>query len=106
EATTSLVNRLRNDVLPGVEADAGIDLHLTGWTAISVDFTDYLASRLALFFGAVLVMSFLLLMTVFRSILVPLKAVVMNLLSIGAAYGIVVAVFQWGWLSDLTGVAP
>ena len=55
-------------------------------------------------FAAVLILSFLLLMVVFRSILVPLKAVVMNLLSVGAAYGILVAIFQWGWLSDLIGV--
>ena len=55
---------------------------------------------------AVLVLSFLLLMVVFRSLLVPLKAVIMNLLSIGAAYGIMVALFQWGWLSDITGVQP
>ena len=53
-----------------------------------------------------LILSFLLLMTVFRSLLVPLKAVIMNLLSIGAAYGIVVAVFQWGWLGDIIGVQP
>ena len=59
-----------------------------------------------IFFGAVLTLSFLLLMVVFRSLLVPLKAVIMNLLSIGAAYGVVVALFQWGWLSDLTGVQP
>ena len=65
-----------------------------------------MAERLPIFFGAVLVLSFLLLMVVFRSLLVPLKAVIMNLLSIGAAYGIVVALFQWGWLSDLTGVQP
>jgi RND superfamily putative drug exporter len=57
------------------------------------------------FIGLVLLLSFLLLMTVFRSLLVPLKAVVMNLLSIGAAYGVIVAVFQWGWLKDLIGVA-
>jgi RND superfamily putative drug exporter len=54
--------------------------------------------------GAVLILSFLLLMVVFRSILVPLKAVVMNLLSIGAAYGVIVAIFQWGWGKDLIGV--
>ena len=53
-----------------------------------------------------LTLSFLLLMLVFRSLLVPLKAVIMNLLSIGAAYGVVVALFQWGWLSDITGVQP
>ena len=59
-----------------------------------------------IFFGAVLTLSFLLLMLVFRSLLVPLKAVIMNLLSIGAAYGVIVALFQWGWLSDMTGVQP
>jgi RND superfamily putative drug exporter len=106
EATTSLVNRLRDDVLPTVESAAGVDVAITGFTAVGVDFSDYLASRLPYFFAAVLVLSFLLLMTVFRSVLVPLKAVVMNLLSIGAAYGVVVAIFQWGWLSDLTGVEP
>ena len=70
---------------------------ISGTVAVTTDFGDYLASRLPYFLGAVLILSFLLLMVVFRSILVPLKAVVMNLLSIGAAYGIVVAVFQWGW---------
>jgi RND superfamily putative drug exporter len=106
EATTELVDRLRDDVLPAVEADAGVDLAVTGTVAVNLDFSDYLASRLPYFFGAVLALSFLLLMVVFRSLLVPLKAVVMNLLSIGAAYGIVVALFQWGWLSDVTGVQP
>jgi RND superfamily putative drug exporter len=79
---------------------------LTGTVAVNTDFSDYLESRLPYFFAAVLLLSFLLLMVVFRSLLVPLKAVVMNLLSIGAAYGIVVALFQWGWLSDITGVQP
>jgi RND superfamily putative drug exporter len=64
----------------------------------------YMGERMPIFFGAVLALSFLLLMVVFRSLLVPLKAVIMNLLSIGAAYGIIVALFQWGWLSDITGV--
>jgi len=106
EATTELVSRLRGDVLPTVGRATGIAVSVTGGVAVNVDFSDYLAARLPLFFGAVLGLSFLLLMTVFRSVLVPLKAVVMNLLSIGAAYGIVVAVFQWGWLSDLSGVEP
>jgi len=106
EDTTSLVNRLRDDVLPDIEAEAGTEISLTGFTAVGVDFSDYLAARLVYFFAAVLVLSFLLLMTVFRSVLVPLKAVIMNLISIGAAYGVVVAVFQWGWLSDLSGVEP
>ncbi len=65
-----------------------------------------MSERMPIFFGGVLTLSFLLLMLVFRSLLVPLKAVIMNLLSIGAAYGIIIALFQWGWLSDLTGVEP
>jgi RND superfamily putative drug exporter len=106
EATTELVNRLRDDILPDVTAGSGLDVAVAGGVAIGVDFTDYLSERLPYFFAAVLGLSFLLLMVVFRSLLVPLKAVVMNLLSIGAAYGIVVAVFQWGWgggLLDIEG---
>jgi putative drug exporter of the RND superfamily len=69
-----------------------------------LDFADYTASRLPWFVGTVLLLSFLLLLAAFRSLLVPLKAVAMNLLSIGAAYGVVVAVFQWGWGASLIGV--
>jgi RND superfamily putative drug exporter len=76
-----------------------------GLTPAIVDFSDYMADRLPWFIGTVLVLSFILLMAVFRSLLVPLKAVVMNLISIGAAYGILVAVFQWGWGSSLIGVS-
>ncbi|MEZ5217991.1 MAG: MMPL family transporter [Ilumatobacteraceae bacterium] len=75
-----------------------------GQTAIFKDFADFLSARLPIFMGTVLVLSFILLMAVFRSILVPLKAVILNLLSIAAAYGIVVAVFQWGWFGGLFGV--
>jgi RND superfamily putative drug exporter len=106
EATQDLIERLRSDVLPPVEEAAGFEVAVTGMVAVNIDFTDYLASRMPYFFTAVLALSFLLLMVVFRSLLVPLKAVIMNLLSIGGAYGIVVALFQWGWLSDLTGVQP
>jgi RND superfamily putative drug exporter len=106
EATVALLKRLRNDVLPPQEAAAGVDVAVTGAVAVSQDFSNYLESRLPYFFIAVLAVSFLLLMVVFRSLLVPLKAVIMNLLSIGAAYGIVVALFQWGWLGDITGVQP
>ncbi|HEX2047856.1 MAG TPA: MMPL family transporter [Acidimicrobiales bacterium] len=105
-ATTSTVNRLREQVLPPAEARTGVDVAVTGGVPVQVDFSNYLTDRLPLFFAAVLGLSFLLLMTVFRSVLVPLKAVLMNLLSLGAAYGVVVAVFQWGWLSDITGVEP
>ena len=99
-ATTDLVHRLRNHVIP----DSGLHSRVGGFTAASQDFSEYLGARLPLLIGAVLVLSFLLLMAVFRSLLVPLKAVIMNLLSIGAAYGVVVAVFQWGWGKNLIGV--
>jgi putative drug exporter of the RND superfamily len=104
--TTATVNRLRDQVIPPAEASTGVDVALTGGVPVGVDFSNYLADRLPLFFSVVLGLSFLLLMTVFRSVLVPLKAVLMNLLSIGAAYGVAVAVFQWGWLSAITGVEP
>jgi len=105
-ATTDLVDRLRDEVLPPAAAAAGVDVSVTGTVAVNADFSDYLSTRLPYLFGVVLTLSFLLLMVVFRSLLVPLKAVIMNLLSIGAAYGVVVALFQWGWLSDITGVQP
>jgi RND superfamily putative drug exporter len=106
ESTTELVNRLRDDVLPPVEESAGTDILVTGLVAANVDMSAYMGERMVIFFAAVLTLSFLLLMVVFRSLLVPLKAVIMNLLTIGAAYGVVVALFQWGWFSDLTGVQP
>jgi putative drug exporter of the RND superfamily len=93
-------------VLVESEAALSTEILVTGQVPATVDFSDYLSSRMPWFFVAVLTLSFLLLMTVFRSVLVPLKAVVMNLLSIAAAYGITVAVVQWGWLGDLTGLAP
>ncbi|WP_421119587.1 MMPL family transporter [Aquihabitans daechungensis] len=106
EETTDLVQRLRTDVLPPLDEQVGAEILVTGSVAVSIDFADLLAGRLPYFFAAVLILSFLLLMAVFRSLLVPLKAVIMNLLSIGAAYGIIVALFQWGWIGDVTGVEP
>jgi putative drug exporter of the RND superfamily len=104
EATTALVNDLRDQVLPAATDGTGLDVAVTGNVAVSVDFTEYLSARIPWFFGIVLALSFLLLMAVFRSVLVPLKAVVMNLISIGASFGLVVAVFQWGWAKDLVGI--
>jgi RND superfamily putative drug exporter len=98
--TARLVQHLRDDVIPA----SGVAALVGGGTAVAADFSAYLGERTPYLFGAVLILSFLLLMVVFRSILVPLKAVVMNLLSVGAAYGILVAIFQWGWLSGLIGV--
>jgi RND superfamily putative drug exporter len=105
-ATTELVHQLRTNVLSAVEAQLGADVYVTGTVAVLSDFSDFLASKLLVFLLVVLTASFLLLMVVFRSILVPLKAVLLNLLSIGAAYGVVVAVFQWGWGSSLLGIGP
>ncbi len=106
QETTQLVHRLRGRVLPPVEQAAGTDVLVSGFVAGNVDMSSHLGARMPVFFGAVLALSFLLLMVVFRSLLVPLKAVIMNLLSIGAAYGVVIALFQWGWFSDITGVQP
>ena len=103
-ATEDLVTHLRQDVLDPIEAQAGVRLPVTGVVAANIDFADFIAKRLPIFFGAVLALSFLLLMIVFRSLLVPLKAVIMNLLSIGAAFGVVVAIFQWGWGGSLVGL--
>jgi RND superfamily putative drug exporter len=104
QATEDTLHRLRDDVIPTATEGTGIDVAVTGQTAVSADFSEYLGDRLPLFIGVVLALSFLLLMAVFRSLLVPLKAVVMNLISIGASYGLVVMVFQWGWGKDLVGI--
>ena len=105
-ATEDLVHRMRDEVIPPALDGTGLDALVAGQVAFNIDISDYLAGRIPIFFAAVLGASFLLLTAVFRSLVVPLKAVVMNMLSIGAAYGVVVAVFQWGWLGDLTGVEP
>ena len=106
EETAHLVSRLHDEILPPVEDSTGADVLVTGLVAANIDMSQYMSERMPIFFGAVLALSFLLLMVVFRSLLVPLKAVIMNLLSIAAAYGVVVALFQWGWLSDITDVQP
>ncbi len=105
-ATEDLVHRMRNEVIPVALDGTGVDALVAGQVAFNIDISDYLAGRIPIFFAAVLGASFLLLMAVFRSLVVPLKAVVMNMLSIGAAYGVAVAVFQWGWLGGVFGVEP
>jgi RND superfamily putative drug exporter len=91
--TSATLGRVR-DLVPA-------NVAVSGLTAMTDDLTNQLSESLPIFIGAILAASFLLLMVVFRSVAVPLKAAVMNLLSIGGAYGVVVAVFQWGWLADL-----
>jgi putative drug exporter of the RND superfamily len=103
-ATTDLVNRLRETTLPPVARATGASFYLAGSTAIGVDFSRVLADKLPLFIGVVVALAALLLLIVFRSLVIPLQAAVMNLLSIGASLGVAVAVFQYGWLSSLVGV--
>ncbi|MCU0268571.1 MAG: MMPL family transporter [Acidimicrobiales bacterium] len=104
QATNDLVHRLRDSTLPTATSDTGVTALVGGPTAGFIDQSDKIADRLLWFIAAVVSLSFLLLMIVFRSILVPLKAALLNLLSIGAAYGVVVAVFQWGWGRSLIGL--
>ena len=103
-ATTNLVNRLRKDVLPPLERRSGVPVLVGGFTAGAIDFSHVLSTKLPLFFAIVILLSALLLLLVFRSLLIPLQAAVLNLLTVGAALGVTVAVFQWGWLGGLLGV--
>ena len=104
QATSDLVHRLRDTTLPEATAATDATALVGGPTAGFIDQSDKIAGRLLWFIAAVVMLSFLLLMMVFRSILVPLKAALLNLLSIGAAYGVVVAIFQWGWGRSLIGL--
>jgi RND superfamily putative drug exporter len=102
-ATQQLVGRLRSQVLPATAA-TGAHTYVGGTTASFIDLSHRVSSRLLLFIATVIALSFMLLMCVFRSVLIPLKAALMNLLSIGAAYGVIVAIFQKGWGAGLVGV--
>ena len=103
-ATGELVRRLRTDL--GTATDGtGMEAHVGGATATLLDLTKQVTKYLPIVIGAVVIGAFILLTLVFRSILVPLKAAIMNLLSIGAAYGVVVAVFQWGWAKQAVGIS-
>jgi len=105
-ATTTLVNHLRDAVLPQVQRATNTHILVGGATASTVDFSHVLSSKLPLFIAIVLILSAILLGVVFRSVIVPLQAAVMNLLSIGASLGVIVAIFQWGWLGSVVGVTP
>jgi RND superfamily putative drug exporter len=104
KATADLVHHVRDDLVPAAAQGTSVVVEVGGLPAIVDDFSAYTFRMLPVVVGLVLALSFVLLMTVFRSILVPLKAVVMNLLSVGVAYGVMVAVFQWGWGASLFGV--
>ena len=98
------IERLRSEVIPAVLDDSPARAHVGGQAANVSDVAGRVTDRLPWFVVAVVVLSFLLLMVTFRSILVPLKAAILNLLSIGAAYGVMVMVFQWGWGKELIGL--
>ncbi|MFE9441941.1 MMPL family transporter [Streptomyces sp. NPDC006602] len=103
--TTALANRLVDDTLPDAVSGTKAEGYVTGTTAAQVDFRDIVASRLPLIIGVVVALSFLIILIVFRGLLVALKAAVLNVLSITASYGVVVAVFQWGWGGPALGVS-
>jgi putative drug exporter of the RND superfamily len=103
-ATTQLVEHLRDNVVPPLTARTGMAVYVGGVTAGAVDFATTLGHKLPLFIGVVVLLSALLLLIVFRSLVIPLQAAVMNLLSIGASLGVIVAIFQWGWFGSLFGV--
>ncbi|MEU2115957.1 MMPL family transporter [Streptomyces sp. NPDC016459] len=103
-ATSELVDRLRTDVLPKAEAGSSLDVHVGGLTASYDDFAEIIVGKLPLFVGVVIALGCLLLLLAFRSIGIPLKAAAMNVAAVAAAFGVVVAIFQWGWGSELLGL--
>ena len=103
-ATKDLLERMRGEILPAVESGYGVEVYVAGPTALEIDLTKQLNDRLPWVMAVVIALIFVVLMLAFRSLLVPLKAAIGILLSIGAALGIVVAVFQWGWGASLIGV--
>jgi RND superfamily putative drug exporter len=103
EETSDLISELREEVIPGIEKETGVSIQVGGLVAIFKDFGDVLTSKLLNFILSVVILSMLLLMVLFRSILIPIKAAAMNLLSICAAFGVVVAGFQWGWFEPIFG---
>jgi putative drug exporter of the RND superfamily len=104
EKTSQLIERIRDEVLPSAVEPGEAEAMVTGLTAIQDDLSAQLGQRMGWFLGAVIALSFILLMLVFRSVLIPLKAALLNLLSVAASYGVVVAVFQWGWGASLIAV--
>ncbi|WP_307167695.1 MMPL family transporter [Streptomyces rishiriensis] len=100
EQTDTLIDRLRDDVIPA----AGAEAHVGGVTAVSKDFATVTGDRLPLFIATIIGLGFLLLLVAFRSLVVPLTAAVMNLVAAAASFGVLVAVFQWGWGLDLLGL--
>ncbi|CAM5703910.1 MMPL family transporter OS=Streptomyces tendae OX=1932 GN=GUR47_36540 PE=4 SV=1 [Streptomyces tendae] len=104
QQTSDLVERLRSEVLPRAEAGTALDVHVGGVTAGYDDFADVIVGKLPLFVGVVIGLGCLLLLLAFRSVGIPVKAAAMNVAAVAAAFGVVVAIFQWGWGSELLGL--
>jgi len=104
ERTPDLVDNLRDKVIPDATSETDLDMLIGGTSASYVDLDDRITSRLTMFIGLVILISFVILGVTFKSIPIPIKAAFFNLLAIFAAYGVLVAVFQWGWAADLIGV--
>jgi RND superfamily putative drug exporter len=104
-ATADLIQHLRSQVIPPAVAGSHLVVYVGGNTAIFSDFSHVLGSKLPVFVGVIVGLSFLLLVVVFRSLVIPITAAIMNLLSAGAAFGIITAVFEWGWLGSVFGVS-
>ncbi len=103
-STSTLLSTLREQVVPKASAGSGVRVLIGGQTATAADFASVLSSKLPLFIGVIVLLSFLLLTAVFRSLVIPATAALMNLLSAGAAFGVVTAVFQFGWFASLLGI--
>jgi putative drug exporter of the RND superfamily len=103
-STADLLHKIRDQVVPAASKGTGVTVLVGGTTAIFDDFSHVLSRKLPLFIGIVVLLSFLLLMAVFRSLVIPLTAAVMNMLSAGAAFGVVTAIFQFGWGGSLLGI--
>jgi RND superfamily putative drug exporter len=103
--TSTLVNDLRHDVIPQAESGTSLQVHVGGVTATDIDFSHVLTEKLPIFILVVVFLAFLLLMAVFRSLLIPVVASIMNLLSIAAALGALNAVFNWGWGASVIGLS-
>ena len=105
EETSDFITELREEVIPAIQRETGVTFQVGGIVAVFKDFGDVLTSKLLNFILTVVILSMLLLMVLFRSILIPIKAAAMNLLSICAAFGVVVAGFQWGWFEPIFGTS-
>lgn len=102
-ATSNLITRLRHSTIPGVLVNSPVHVYVGGPVAVYADFAHVLSTKLPVFISVVVLLSFFLLMVLFRSVVIPLKAAVMNIFSIGVAFGVVVAGFQWGWAEPILG---